>query len=334
MEESVIENKPLSASRIKVLEDCSWLYYCKYVLNLPDTSNLGAKSGTICHLVFEMLLNPRHLKNYKKIVSKKTIEGDAGVARLVKKHIAKERIDSPENYLLIDQMILTGLTSDFFVKGKKGEKSELLGAELEFNIKNENPSYHIKGFIDKPYKVGNRVVIDDFKSSKSKFEGEDKDSNIQGMMYSLASLKTWPELEPEVRFIFLRFADDPMVKVKFNIDTLKGFEEYLAYIQKIVNNFSEEDARSNFAFDQKNVQGFKGQLMCGFCKSRGEKKKDGNPKWSCQYKFPFKYYVLKNANGKTIKSSFENDLKPKEDEKVLELDYTGCPRHRPPIDEF
>mgnify|MGYP003336858300 CR=1 FL=1 len=334
MEEQIIENKPLSASRIKLLEDCSWLYYCKYHLNLPDTSNLGAKSGTICHLIFEILLNPRHLKNYKRIVAAKTIDGDKGVSRLVKKHILKENIDSPENYILIDQMILTGLTTDFFVKGKKGEKVELLGAELEFNIKNEDPAYHIKGFIDKPHKVGKRIIIDDYKSSKAKFEGEDKESNIQGMMYSLASLKTWPEYEPEVRFIFLRFPDDPIVKIKFNKDILKGFESYLAYIQKIVNNFGEEDARANFAFDQTDKEGFKGKLMCGFAKCAGEKKKDGTPKWSCQYKFPFKYYVLKNAEGKTLKSSFENNFKPKEGEKVLELFYTGCPAHRPIIDEF
>jgi hypothetical protein len=331
MEEQYLkeENKSLSASKIKVFEDCSWLYYCKYHLNLPDTSNLGAQMGSACHLIFEMLLNPRHLKNYKRIIKAKSIDGDKGCSRLIKKHLIKQSINEPKNYMLIDQMILVGLKNDFFVKG-----GELLGAEYEFNIKNESPNYYIKGFIDKPYKVGREIIIDDFKSSKSKFEGEDRESNIQGMMYSLAAKKIWGDIDPKVRFIFLRFADDPMVKLNFNNDTLKGFEYYLESVQQKINSFTEEDAKKNYAFDQINVEGFKGKLMCGFSKVRGEKKKDGTPKWSCQYKFPFKYFVLKDKDGKTLKSSHENNFKPKEDQKVLELQYTGCPRHRPPIDDF
>jgi len=45
----------LSASRIKTVEGCSWLYWCKYKLKLPDASNDGAKRGSICHLIFEHL---------------------------------------------------------------------------------------------------------------------------------------------------------------------------------------------------------------------------------------------------------------------------------------
>ena len=45
----------LSASRIKTAQGCSWLYWCKYKLKLPDASNDGAKRGSICHLIFELL---------------------------------------------------------------------------------------------------------------------------------------------------------------------------------------------------------------------------------------------------------------------------------------
>ena len=188
--------------------------------------------------------------------------------------------------------------------------------------------------MDKPYKVGDTVVIDDFKSSKQKFENEDHVSNIQAMMYSLAAKKTWPELKPKVRFIFLRFGDDPMVEVEFNEHTLKGFEHYLAYVQQRVNNFTEEDARKGFAADVKDPVGFNGAVMCGFAKFRGQKKKNGDPMWHCPFKFPFHYYVLKDASGNTIKSSFEDNFKPKEGQKVLKLHYTGCPKFRPPIDTF
>ena len=58
---------------------------------------------------------------------------------------------------------MVGLTSDFFVKGGK-----LVKPEYEFNILNQKPLYLIKGFIDKPFIVGDKIVIDDFKSSKKK----------------------------------------------------------------------------------------------------------------------------------------------------------------------
>lgn len=329
MEEQPVENQPLSASKIKKLEDCSWLFYTSYILKTPDSSNEGAMRGSIVHTIFELLLNPRHLKNFKRITKKKSIEGDKGITKLVKRLLDAQGIHSPENYKMVDEMIVCGLTNDFFIKN-----GELLGAELKFDIKNESPSYYIRGFIDKPFKVGSKIIIDDFKSSKAKFEGEEIESNIQGMMYSLAAKKLFPDLTPEVRFIFLRFPEDPMVKVKFNENTLKGFEAYLAYVQQRINSFSEEDAKKNYAFDQPERPGFHGQVLCGRSKFLGHLKKDGNVMWACPAKFPFKYYALKAADGSTIKTSMKNDLSPKEGEKVIELSYGGCPRHRPAIDAF
>ena len=49
------EKIKLSASKIKTAEGCSWLYYTKYVLKLPDISNSGASRGTICHLILKIM---------------------------------------------------------------------------------------------------------------------------------------------------------------------------------------------------------------------------------------------------------------------------------------
>ena len=73
----------LSASRIKVAQTCSWLYWAKYVLKLPDRSNDGAKRGTICHLVFECLGNPRHKHHFKKIVKSKDVFASKAVRVLI-----------------------------------------------------------------------------------------------------------------------------------------------------------------------------------------------------------------------------------------------------------
>ena len=56
--------KILSASRIKNLESCHWSYWCKYHLGLPETNNEGAMRGSVCHLVFELLLVKKHKKHF------------------------------------------------------------------------------------------------------------------------------------------------------------------------------------------------------------------------------------------------------------------------------
>ena len=54
----------LSASKIKTLDSCSWLFFSKYHLKVPDTTNDGASRGTIVHLIFELLLKPKHKKKW------------------------------------------------------------------------------------------------------------------------------------------------------------------------------------------------------------------------------------------------------------------------------
>ena len=53
----------LSASRIKTLQSCSWMYYAKYIIGIPDKGNDGSSRGTVCHLIFEVLGDPRRKKN-------------------------------------------------------------------------------------------------------------------------------------------------------------------------------------------------------------------------------------------------------------------------------
>jgi hypothetical protein len=325
------ESKALSASRIKTLESCSWLYWSNYHLKLPQKQNDGARKGDICHRIFELLLNPKHKERYKKIVKAETVSEVPAIGRLITIYAKEIGLEmSVEVYEQIDKMILVGLKADFFVKGGK-----LVKPEFQFEIRNESPYYYIKGFIDKPYLVKGKVVIDDFKSSKKKFSGEDKESNMQALLYSLAATKLWPDLIPVVRFIFLQYPEDPMMKISYSKDTLKGFEQYLASVQERIDSFSEKEAKANFAFDQKQASGgeFKGRLMCGFASHPNEKKKDGKPKWYCPYKFAFNYYLIKK-DGKIRYSVFEEDrikVKLKEGETIEFLKYDGCPKFNNPV---
>jgi len=84
------DKKYLSASRIKTLEGCSWLYWCNYHLKVHQESNSGAQRGTIVHLVLEVLLSPRRKKYVTKLKRAKTIQAIPSMERLVRKHITEQ----------------------------------------------------------------------------------------------------------------------------------------------------------------------------------------------------------------------------------------------------
>lgn len=322
---------PLSASKAKTLESCSWLYWVTYHLKLPRIQNDGAKKGDICHKIFELLLTPKHIKKYETIVRGKSVRKVKSIEKLIKLYAKQLDLKlTPEIIQQLDEMIMVGLTNDFF-----GNSGKLVSPEYQFEILNENPTYYFRGFMDKPFIKGNQIVIDDFKSSKKKFEGDDQESNLQALFYSLAAKKIWPALKPIIRFIFLQYPKDPMMEVKFTDEALKGFEYYLAKIQKKVNSFCETDARANYAADQEPPgKEFKGKLLCGFASRPGQLKKDGSKMWHCPYKFPLDYWAVKK-DGLVLYSTFEpTKVVLKEGETLVKMHYEGCPKFRNVLNSF
>jgi hypothetical protein len=295
--------KILSASRIKTLETCSWVYWNNYHTKVPQTQNDGALRGTICHTIFELLLNSRHKHHYDKIIKKNSVKGSKPVTKLIKKLKLKVGLDE-SNFEILDQMIMVGLKHDFFC-----EEGKIIQPEYPFEIKNENPKYHIKGFIDKPVKKKKEMHIIDYKSSKYKFRGDDLEANIQAMMYSLASLKIWPKLKPIVKFLFLRFPKQPIQQLTFTEDQIKGFEHYLEHINEYINNFNEESAKANFAIDNE-----KNKWMCQI----------GG--WKCPYKDSYFYYVKLNTEGEIIESNFDGNFKDINGFTIEKRKYEGCPK--------
>tara|TARA_R100000315_G_scaffold48150_1_gene22587 strand:+ start:5951 stop:6943 length:993 start_codon:yes stop_codon:yes gene_type:complete len=319
MEKTVksVKEKVLSASRIKTLETCSWSYWCNYHLKLPQKQNEGALRGTVCHLVFEMLVKKKHKKHFDKIFKGNSIKRSPAVFRMVMKHLTQmeNSFDLPmtneENVELVDDMIVVGLNCDFFGWGGKVDKPE-----HEFLLENKDPEYKIRGFIDKPivYKKGKKIKIVDYKSSKYKFRGEELHSNVQAMVYTLAAQQEWPEYSPTVEFQFLRHPRSPLQQLQFNKDQLRGLEYYLAHTFQIINNFTEETATTNYAADTK-----KNAWLC----------KIG--KWRCPYIDPYPYFVIVDENGEEINKSLkrsELQSKLKDGQKIKKRKYDGCPRHK------
>ena len=302
--------KMLSASRMKTLEDCSWKYHCNYNLKIQQTQNDGACRGTVCHTVFEHLLHPKHRKHFDAIMEAGNTEGSPAVVRMLRMLLKKGGCFCEENHQMCVDMVYVGLNADFFGEGGKVDKPE-----IKFIIKNKNPEYEIIGFIDKKIKYKDKIRIVDYKSSKRKFSKKDLESNLQAMAYTLAAKKKWPKSakDVEVEFLFLKFPRQPSQRVTIPKEQLDGFEHYLAHMYKIINSFTEDQAKTNYAKDKWETK--------FFCKA-GEH-------WKCPYLEAFDYYSLEDKDGEILKGAFtEEELgSPKNGQKIVKKTYEGCPAH-------
>ena len=166
------DNVRLSASRIGTAKKCSWVYWCKYHLRLPDTSNEGASRGSVCHNIFEYLGDTKHKSHFDSIIKKGTIHSSKEILKLVKIDASEQepRVDDGDNLDSIDKFIVRGLGYDFFGKDRKNLEEGISEQVFDLEIEEEDRSYHIYGFIDKLfiYDRGKRAIVRDFKTSKKK----------------------------------------------------------------------------------------------------------------------------------------------------------------------
>lgn len=308
----------LSASKIDKYLDCSWLYFCRYILKLPDTSNDGANRGNVVHEILELLLKPKHRKHFDKIISEKTITKCAAIWRLTKILAKRFSVNTDKNLEMIDSFILVALNHEFF--GPE-ETEEILG-EREFSLEiNENGvRFNIRGFIDKTFiirdKKGLIVRIADYKSSKAKYDNKKLQDNVQNMMYQLSAKYLYPNIaRREFSFLFLKFKNDPALTPEpLNEDSLGGFTYFLSELQNKLENFKEKNAGDNFAAQNKEKS-----WLCG----REGYKKNGEKNWICAARLPFKYFVSLDESGKILKSAFKKeDLDP--NSLIEERSYSGC----------
>lgn len=343
----------LSASRIKTAQQCSWVYWCKYKLGLPDKSNLGAKKGTICHNVFELLGDKRHKKHFNLITKGGEVSCSRAVERLVNTYAKKLGVTEREDFEDMDSMIVSGLLYDFFGEDE-GKPTEAI-SEKSFDIKVDDGEkrYRIRGFIDKLflYSKKRKAIIRDFKSSKQVFKGKEIEDNMQDLMYCLAVKHIYSKYKNrKAEFIFLKFDlgknlfDEPgkgVVQMEsLSDDELEGFEHQLTMYQSYLESFDEEAGKSNYAAEQHAENRgypkdgtFGGRLQCGregYKKSKGEfvldKKGDKVPAYICQYRLPFKYWVILGKDNKVKRSAYSKDeLNIKDGESSEERYYEGCP---------
>ena len=338
----------LSASRISTAEKCSWVYWCKYINKVPDSSNTGASRGSVCHNVFEYLGKERHKKHLELILKSNSIKGSKAVNKLVYSQASTQNppVNSTEEMDLIDEFIVNGLRFDFY--GDQNETPFHSFSEKTFDITIEegDKHYHIYGFIDKlfMYDKGKRAVIRDFKTSKKVYTGSEITDNLQNLIYCLAVKKMYPNCDQfQTEFLFLKFNLDSdllgsdgegvLRMDPISLEELEGFEYHLTDIQSYLDNFDYNTACSNFAADQPYATDgtFSGPLSCGYAKKPGQLKKDGTLMWHCNYKFPFDYWVLRKSNGDIIDSVKDGEqhtliINEESGEYIEKINYKGCPK--------
>ena len=296
----------LSASRVKIYEGCSALYSYKYFKKIPDETNTGAKIGSIAHLIFELLLKARHKKRFNEAVVL-GINSSKVLSRFCRKQLAAVDILTEDNFYLLSDMIGLGLSLDYFADGGR-----LLDPELEFD--QDFGGFRVIGYIDRAILYDKIVKIQDYKTGKKKFKGDDEEANLQAMIYSLVARRLWPNHSPKVEFIFLRFPKNPIMEVSFSDTELDGLKYYLSDIQNKLVNFSDKDLLSNVAKDTDR------KWMCFAGKT-----------WKCPYLGKFDYYVLLDKEGKVVVSSKNQDelLKKKDNNMTLEKrTHDGCAAHK------
>jgi hypothetical protein len=305
----------LSASRIKTLLSCSWIYWCRYILKLPSKGNDGANRGNTVHPILECLLRKDRKDYVNKILSLEDPFCVPSVKRLAYIHAKKLEVASDENIKLIKDFLLTALKFDFYCEGALEVFSE-----EEFNYKTDE--YWIGGFIDKKAIYPDKIKIVDYKTSKAKFTQEEISASIQALMYALVQTKQHPALFPEVEFLFLKFKKAPLQKAVVTQELLNGFEEYLKYVSKHLLNYDLQKAMSDFAANDRERM-----WLCG--KRIGDQKKDGTSAWTCEYKYPYIYFAAKDQSGKVISTSKVKKDLDKYIEKgysVSQMEYAGCPK--------
>jgi len=355
----------LSTSKVKTAHNCSWLYWVKYgPTRLPDASNVGAKTGSITHLVLECLAVDKRRKLAKSIIKSGDPfgKGCQGIKRLVYKWARILDIDAPENIEKIKLFIFNGLSHDFW--GEERGKPIATYTEKDFDF--ETSRYKVRGFIDRLfiYKDGH-AIIRDYKSSKETYKGDEATTaNHQGTNYSLAVREMSERGEipkvtsVSVEFLFLKFDCNleskwetgiyqgrvtkklyhnggGKITLNYNWAEVAGFEYELEGDQQYLENFTEVDARKNFAADQKEPEdgSFGGPMTCGFAKCQGQLKKDGSPMYSCAARWPLDYYHILNKDSKSfVASCFLHEREkleykyPHDKYHWEEKSYGGCSR--------
>jgi hypothetical protein len=299
----------LSASRVKLLNDCSWRFYASEYLLWPEKIWPRTHVGTIVHSVLECLYRRKHWGVYDIIKEANTITAAPSVMRLVRAWQYKTKVDDT---LIadVDPMVMLVLNHTNFRDEGAVRRFE---PEHEFTMTLRNGG-KVRGYIDRLVAYSSGWVVWDYKSQKTRFTEDETFDNFQSLVYQWYIWKTYGELA-SVNYVMLRHPPTSRTPNKHIQTTppatpaqLEGFERYLEYLYETINSFTEEDGKAAMKTDDE-----------GFCRN------------VCSYYTPKVYLSIKKRGTNALVGNYLPEFAPalKEDEYVEELRHGGCPRFNP-----
>lgn len=300
------EPRRLSASRLKLLSDCSFRFYASEYLLWPEKVWPRTHCGSIVHGVLECLYRDRHRHHHDVIKTAGTIHASPAVSRLVRAWQYKTKVN---DILMadIDPMTMVVINHTNFLDEGAIRRFE---PEHEFTMVLSNGG-KIRGYIDKMAQYEDKWVVWDFKSQKDRFTEDELKNSFQSTMYQWYIWKTFGALA-EIRYVLLRHPPTKKTPDKHLQITppatpaqLIGFETYLEHMFNVINDFGPKDAESAMKMDDD-----------GFCRN------------VCSYYTPKTYIAIRKKDTKQLVKTYLPEYAPplKPDEYAEELRHGGCPR--------
>ena len=313
----------ISASSIKTLNTCNFLFYYSYLLRGETFLSPKTVLGSCVHEVFEALSNKRHRHLVEELLnqSNPNVFTITPLYKLVTKILKRNKLTDKMWLKDANMLIVNGLREDFY----QDKAISHFKAEHEFWIKEKD--LEVRGFIDRAaiypptekYPLG-YVVCRDFKSQKELFTKDELDFNIQALIYQWALYRE-TGLPIFIEFVMLRHGIRQIVPWSSE-DKIKGTISYLEYVSKYVNAFDIQKAKQNLAADDPNKE-----WLCGkWAKAKDQLKKDGQPYFSCWARWPRTMYSVFKEDG-DIKYTTDDPSSIKSDEwdNVKSFKFGGCP---------
>ncbi len=133
---------PLSASRIKTLQSCSWEFWASYHLNLPNIDNSGNIMGSNCHNVYEFLGKEKRRKYYNKLIETQSLKSVPSIYKYSILFLKSRGLDPFKETItahgdmephidLVEKMFLAGLNYDFYGQSLSPDESH---TEIAFDL--------------------------------------------------------------------------------------------------------------------------------------------------------------------------------------------------------
>lgn len=316
----------ISSSRLKTLWDCALKHWYREVQNLPDRSHWKTRTGSVAHLLFEVIMHPRRLALFRTMMLDPALRLTSypHLIRFTRWQLIRFEIADKVTVEDIAQLLdvaLVGVRPYFVdVQGQWSPPSRWIN-EHRFQMTLPSGAV-ISGFIDLLLiwigadGVTTRTIVIDLKSQAAKFTKAELPSNVQGAMYAMVTYWEFG-IVPEVVFLMLRHAPTDKTPNKHlqilsppSLLTLAGLEVYLESTYLQVNSMTFEEAATHCSQDE------------GYCQ------------FKCSYLRPFQYWVVfdpvKDPEGKERPKSsyFTLDAATKAAQDgglaVVERAFKGC----------